>query len=190
MWAAQAPTALLWLHPSPLIDTMLQLSLGLGRWCRSPLTPGVAVLQGQPSWHSTGFWMSGEQGEPEGCQSSSHIPPPHSQSSFPAAAAAPHTEMVSHQVSRAGWRGIKPCLWKRGYTDIQGCWQERDRVRQRLKRQKNQWFVQQNSQSDPEKGEAQRASTHTHTNMSRWVLAFLALGWASQPLKQQQNPCS
>lgn len=113
MWAAWASTALLWPHPSPQINIML--SLGLGRWCRSPLTPGMAVLQGQPSWHSTGFWMSGEQGEPEGHQSSSCIPPPHSQSSSPAAAAASHTEMLLRQVSGAGRRGVKPCLWKRGH---------------------------------------------------------------------------
>lgn len=178
MWAARASTALLWPHPSPQINTMLQLSLGLGRWCRSPLTPGMAVLQGQPSWHSTGFWMSGEQGEPEGHQSSSCIPPPHSQSSSPAAAAASHTEMLSRQVSGAAWRGVKPCLWKRGHTDIQECWQERGLVRQRIKQPRKQWFVQQNSQSNP--------PTHKHVQVGFGFpgpgMGFAAPEAAAEPL--------
>lgn len=163
MWAAQAPTALLWPHPSPQIDAMLQLSLRLGTWCRSLLTPAMAVLQGQPSWHSTGFWMSGEQGEPEGHHNCSCIPSLHSQSSSPAAAAALHTEMLSHQISRAGWRGVKPCLWKRGYTDIQGCWQEGCRTENKTNKTIKTPAASATKFSDSERGEAQYAYTYTQT---------------------------
>lgn len=72
MWA---PPALLWPHPQ--IDAVLQLSLGLGRWCRSLLT--LAWLSCRASPAGTGPWMSGEQGEPEGHQSSSCIPGVHPQ---------------------------------------------------------------------------------------------------------------
>lgn len=171
MWAIQAPTALLWLHPSPQIDAVLQLSLGLGTWCRSLLTPGMAILQGQPSWHGTGFWMSGEQGEPEGHQISSCMPPLHSQSSSPAAAVALHRDALTLSQWSRMERG--PCLWKRGYTNIQGCWQEGGLVRQRIKQQKHQWFVQPNSQTR----RGVKHSMHTHTQTCfRWVLASLALG--------------
>lgn len=99
--------------------------------------------------------------------------------------------MLSHQVSGAGQRGVKPFLWKRGYTDVQGCWQKGGLVRQRIKQPKHCGLCSK-VPSQTQRKVKHSVHLHTHTNMSKVGFGFPGpgMGFAAPEAAAEPLPLS